>query len=106
MDEPWRAIERGSTLSQRYRIVRWASAPRLPAQRRARREDVGLAAAELLKAGTGNREAAKRFLVSRMSANRGGAGRVGTTICVCSAVDSFPVLRPRLWILLCIPIWR
>jgi putative transposase len=39
-------------------------------QVRARREQVRLAAAELIEAGASDREAAKRFRVSRMSANR------------------------------------
>src|SRR5256714_10367161 len=37
---------------------------------RARREKVRLAAAELIEAGAGDREIAKRFRVSRMSVNR------------------------------------
>src|ERR1700745_709710 len=37
---------------------------------RARREQVRLAAAELIEAGASDREVAKRFRVSRMSANR------------------------------------
>ena len=42
----------------------------LAAAERARREQVRLAAAELIEAGAGDREAAKRFGVSRMPANR------------------------------------
>ncbi|HMD22692.1 MAG TPA: helix-turn-helix domain-containing protein, partial [Streptosporangiaceae bacterium] len=37
---------------------------------RARREQVRLAAAEMIEAGAGDREIAKRFRVSRMSVNR------------------------------------
>ncbi len=40
------------------------------AAERARREQVRLAAAELIEAGASDREVAKRFRVSRMSANR------------------------------------
>jgi putative transposase len=42
----------------------------LTAQERARREQVRLAAAELIEAGAGDREVAARFRVSRMSVNR------------------------------------
>ena len=42
----------------------------LTAEERARREQVWFAAAELVEAGASDREVAKRFLVSRMSANR------------------------------------
>jgi transposase len=42
----------------------------LTAAERARREQVRLAAAELIEAGAGDREIARRFRVSRMSANR------------------------------------
>ncbi len=40
------------------------------AAERARREQVRLAAAEMIEAGASDREVAKRFRVSRMSANR------------------------------------
>ena len=58
------------------RAVRYAGVMRYPdgggldAGERARREQVRLAAAELIKAGASDREVARRFLVSRMSANR------------------------------------
>jgi Homeodomain-like domain len=42
----------------------------LDAAERARRERVRLAAAEMIEAGASDREVAKRFRVSRMSANR------------------------------------
>jgi alkylation response protein AidB-like acyl-CoA dehydrogenase len=42
----------------------------LTAAQRARRERVRLAAAELIEAGTSDREVARRFRVSRMPANR------------------------------------
>jgi transposase len=41
----------------------------LTAEEQARREQVRLAAAELIEAGASDREVAKRFRVSRMSAN-------------------------------------
>src|SRR5215471_9803972 len=56
--------------------VRYAGAMRYPdgggvtAAERARREQVRLAAAELIEAGASDREVARRFRVSRMSANR------------------------------------
>jgi len=55
---------------------RYAGAMRYPdgggltARERARREQVRLAAAEMIEAGASDREVAKRFRVSRMSANR------------------------------------
>jgi transposase len=58
------------------RVVRYAGAMRYPdgggltAAERARRERVRLAAAELIEEGASDREIAKRFRVSRMSANR------------------------------------
>ncbi len=42
----------------------------LTAAERARREQVRLAAADLIEAGAGDREVARRFRVTRMSANR------------------------------------
>jgi hypothetical protein len=56
--------------------VRYAGTMRYPdgggltAQERARRERARLAAAELIEAGESDREVARRFQVSRMSANR------------------------------------
>jgi transposase len=56
--------------------VRYAGGMRYPdgggltAEERARREQVRLAAAELIEAGASDRELARRFRVSRMSANR------------------------------------
>jgi transposase len=58
------------------RVVRYARTMRYPdgggltAAERARRERVRLAAAELIEEGASDREIAKRFRVSRMSANR------------------------------------
>jgi len=57
-------------------VVRYAGTMRYPdgggltAAERARREQVRLAAAEMIEAGASDREVAKRFRVSRMSANR------------------------------------
>jgi len=59
-----------------WRAVRYAGGMRYPdgggldAAERARRERVRLAAAEMIEAGAGDREVAKRFRVSRMSVNR------------------------------------
>jgi transposase len=50
--------------------MRYADGGGLDAAERARREQVRLAAAELIEAGAGDREVARRFRVSRMSANR------------------------------------
>jgi transposase len=51
-------------------FMRYADGGGLSAEERARREQVRLAAAELIEAGAGDREVARRFRVSRMSANR------------------------------------
>ena len=51
-------------------VMRHPDGGGLTAQERARREQVRLAAAELIEAGAGDREVAKRFRVSRMSVNR------------------------------------
>jgi transposase len=61
--------------------MRYPDGGGLDAGERARREQVRLAAAELFEAGAGDREVARRFRVSRMSANRwrralAGGGRV------------------------------
>jgi transposase len=50
--------------------MRYPDGGGLTAQERARRDRVRLAAAELIEAGASDREVAKRFRVSRMSANR------------------------------------
>jgi len=58
------------------RIVRYAGSMRYPdgggltAAGRARRERVRLAATDLIEAGASDREVARRFRVSRISANR------------------------------------
>jgi len=55
----------------RYAVdVRYPDGGGLTAAERARRERVRLAAAELIEAGASDREVARRFRVSRMSANR------------------------------------
>jgi transposase len=51
-------------------VMRYPDGGGLTAAERARREQVRLAAAELIDSGASDREVAKRFLVSRMSANR------------------------------------
>src|SRR5229473_2390472 len=51
-------------------VMRYPDGGGLTAQERARREQVRLAAAELIEAGASDREVAWRFRVSRMSANR------------------------------------
>jgi hypothetical protein len=59
----WRAV--------RYAVVmRYPDGGGLTAEERARREQVRLAAAELIEAGARDREVARRFRVSRMSVNR------------------------------------
>ena len=50
--------------------MRYQDGGGLTAAERARREQVRLAAAELIEAGASDREVAKRFRVSRMSVNR------------------------------------
>jgi transposase len=50
--------------------MRYPDGGGLTAAERARREDVRLRAAELIESGASDREVAKRFRVSRMSANR------------------------------------
>ena len=50
--------------------MRYPDGGGLTAAERARREQVRLAAAEMIGVGAGGREVAKRFRVSRMSANR------------------------------------
>jgi transposase len=50
--------------------MRYSDGGGLTADDRARREQVRLAAADLIEAGASDREVAKRFRVSRMSANR------------------------------------
>ena len=51
-------------------VMRYPDGGGLTAQERARREQVRLAAAELIEAGASDREVARRFRVSRMSVNR------------------------------------
>jgi Homeodomain-like domain len=51
-------------------VMRYADGGGLTAAERARREQVRLAPAELIEAGASDREVAKRFRVTRMSANR------------------------------------
>ena len=51
-------------------VMRYGDGGGLDAGERARREQVRLAAAELIDAGASDREVARRFRVSRMSANR------------------------------------
>jgi len=51
-------------------VMRYPDGGGLTAAERGRREQVRLAAAELMEAGAGDREVARRFRVSRMSANR------------------------------------
>jgi transposase len=50
--------------------MRYPDGGGLTAKERARREQVRLAAADLIEAGVSDREVARRFRVSRMSANR------------------------------------
>jgi hypothetical protein len=50
--------------------MRYPDGGGLTAAERARREQVRLAAAELIEAGAGDQEVAQHFRVSRMSANR------------------------------------
>ena len=52
------------------RVMRYPDGGGLTAADRVRREQVRLAAAELIEAGASDREVARRFRVSRMSANR------------------------------------
>src|ERR1700730_3408096 len=51
-------------------VLRYPDGGGLTAEERARREQVRLTAADLIEAGAGDREIAKRSRVSRMSANR------------------------------------
>nr|WP_306959404.1 winged helix-turn-helix domain-containing protein [Streptomyces afghaniensis] len=50
--------------------MRYPDGGGLTAEKRSRREQVRLAAADLIEAGTSDREVARRFRVTRMSANR------------------------------------
>ena len=50
--------------------MRYSDGGGLTAEERARREQVRLAAAELIEAGASDREVARQFRVTRMSANR------------------------------------
>jgi hypothetical protein len=51
-------------------VMRYPDGGGLTAAERARREQVRLSAADLMEAGASDREVARRFRVSRMSANR------------------------------------
>ena len=63
-----RLVSRGVA---RYAVgMRYPDGGGLTAAERARREQVRLAAAEMIEAGASDREVARRFRVSRMSANR------------------------------------
>src|SRR5215467_13962087 len=57
--------------------MRYPDGGGLTAEERARREQVRLVAADLIEAGASDREVAKRFWVSRMSANRWRRALVG-----------------------------
>src|SRR5215470_2837902 len=84
-------------------VMRYPDGGGLTAAERARREQVRLAAAELIEAGASDREVARRFRVSRMSANRwrralAGGGRAalasrgaGGAKCKLSAAQLRPV---------------
>ena len=52
------------------KVMRYPDGGGLTAEERARREQVRLAAADLIEAGASDREVARRFRVTRMSANR------------------------------------
>ncbi|WP_223775397.1 helix-turn-helix domain-containing protein [Streptomyces sp. 135] len=56
-----------AALCRRGEVSRWW---RLTAEERDRREQVRLAAADSIEAGASDREVARRFRVTRMSANR------------------------------------
>ena len=58
----WRAVRHAG-------VMRYPDGGGLTAAERARRERMRLAAAELIEAGASDREVARRFRVSRMSAN-------------------------------------
>jgi hypothetical protein len=51
-------------------VMRYPDGGGLTAEERGRREQVRLAAAELIESGAGDREVTRDFRVSRMSANR------------------------------------
>ena len=74
---------------------------RLTAEERARREQVRLAAADLMEAGASDREVAGRFRVSRMSANRwrralAGSGQVSSVRRVSLARAAWALTAPLL----------
>jgi transposase len=60
----------GGRLARYAGFMRYPDGGGLDAAERARREKVRLAAADLIEAGASDREVARRFRVSRMSANR------------------------------------
>jgi len=80
------------------RTMRYPDGGGLTAAERARRERVRLAAAELIEEGASDREIAKRFRVSRMSANRWrralAAGRKAA-LASKGAAAGFPVRCPE-----------
>ncbi len=59
-----------AAMSRYAGVIRYPDGGGLTAAERARREQVRLAAAELIEAGASDREVAKRFRVPRMPANR------------------------------------
>src|SRR5260370_3590240 len=66
-----RVTSRDGWRTRRYAgRMRYADGGGLPAEERARREQVRLAAAEVIEAGASDREVARQFRVTRMSANR------------------------------------
>lgn len=80
--------------------MRYPDGGGLDAGERARREQLRLAAAELIEDGASDREVARRFRVSRMSANRwrralaAGGGRRPVQGSGITAL-SLPILLPR-----------
>ena len=87
--------------------MRYPDGGGLDAAERARREQVRLAAAEMIEAGASDREVAKRFRVSRMSANRwrralaaGGRAALASRGRAARSASSLPLRSPswrRCW---------
>jgi hypothetical protein len=84
--------------------MRYPDGGELTAEERARREQVRLAAAELVEAGARDPEVARRFRVSRMSANRWRALAAGGRAALaskgpggarCKLTDAVPARPPR-----------